>query len=306
MGIFSTLDGLLGRGTSQVITAGFAPGGRLSLTSGVPVTTSDVLSATIYYVPYLHDTLQLWDSQSSQWVTRRITTQSVALTSVAHPVSKGYDIFAYLATSGEMALETGPVWTGDTIRATDVLYTDGRVTKSGDKTRLLLGSIYTNAAGFTQDSGGAIGTSPTRYLANAYNKVPRSMFVGEGTDSWSYIGAFRQANASAVNQLNYMVSLPYEPVEADVQVLYSGDTSAALAVGIAHDSTTTSAADMAGTYATTGVQPAAVRASARFYPGVGRHYLAWVERAAGAGTMGWYGDAGTALVRSGLRGVVWA
>src|SRR5574337_954655 len=44
---------------------GILPGGRLTLTSGTPVTTSDVTGATtVYYTPYLHNLIPLWDGQN--------------------------------------------------------------------------------------------------------------------------------------------------------------------------------------------------------------------------------------------------
>jgi hypothetical protein len=42
-----------------------APGGRLTLTSGTPVTTNDVTGATtIYYVPHNHDQVPLYDGSA--------------------------------------------------------------------------------------------------------------------------------------------------------------------------------------------------------------------------------------------------
>ena len=46
------------------------PGGRLTLTSGVPVTTSDVTNATtIYYTPYVSNVISLWNGNAWQTIT---------------------------------------------------------------------------------------------------------------------------------------------------------------------------------------------------------------------------------------------
>lgn len=49
---------------------GVPPGGRLTLTSGTPVTTSDVTNAaTLYYTPYIANTIGLWNGISWQNLT---------------------------------------------------------------------------------------------------------------------------------------------------------------------------------------------------------------------------------------------
>jgi hypothetical protein len=41
------------------------------------------------------------------------------------------------------------------------------------------------------------------------------------------------------------------------------------------------------------------------YPGLGRHYYAWLEAGAGVGTQTWYGDNGTpTLIQSGMWGTI--
>jgi hypothetical protein len=75
--------------------------GRLSLSSGVPVTTSDVTGATtIYWVPYKGNEISLYDG--STWVGLHETEKSVAVPST---VCQCFDIFGY-KSSGALALET--------------------------------------------------------------------------------------------------------------------------------------------------------------------------------------------------------
>jgi len=300
--ILSSLDAFIPRGSSRVIAPGFTPGGRLSLTSA-PIPTSDVSSSSIYYVPYLHDTIQLWDSRLAQWVTARFIAPTIIL-GAGQVAGTCYDVFAYLSNANVL-LELGPVWTNPTTRATDVQYTDGRLTKVGDKTRLLVGSLYMFA------TASAVDSIASRYVANAYNRVPRPLLVQEATDSWTYVGAIRQANGSVLNQVGLMICTPGEAIEAEVLALVSEDGSVVtrtLSAGIGVDSTTVNSALLKGGMpAGTAGQMLQLQASWAGYLSVGRHFLAWVERASGAGVVTWYGDNGIpGQFQSGLRGTVWA
>jgi hypothetical protein len=303
VGILSSLDAFVGRGSSRVVAPGVRPGGRLSLTTGVPITTTDVASSTIDYVPYVHDTIQLWDSRIAQWVMVRFVAPSVTL-GAGNVAGTCYDLYAYLSNNA-VALELGPVWTNPTTRATDVQFTDGRITKVGDKTRLLVGSIYVSV------TASAVDSVSSRYLANAYNRVPRTLLVQEATDSWTYVGVVRQANNSVLNQVGVMVCQLGEPIEAEVLALVTEDGSAVtrtLSAGIGVDSTTVNSALLKGGMpAGTAGQMLQLQASWIGYLAVGRHFLAWVERASGAGVVTWYGDNNAAgFFQSGLRGTVWA
>lgn len=142
--------------------ASITPGGRLTLESGVPVSSTDQLAKTnIYYTPTIHNIIVLWDGAS--WVPVEFAEYILALGTLT--ASKNYDVFAYLS-AGVLTLEA-LVWTDDSTRATAVTLQDGRYCKSGDKTRLLLGTFYTASTTTTEDSAN------NRYVANVYNKKPR-------------------------------------------------------------------------------------------------------------------------------------
>lgn len=172
------------------------PGGRLTLTSATPVTTSDVTAAsTLYYTPHVHDTVPLWDG--ARWVPTTFTETSLALSGLTS--GKPYDVFGYLS-SGSLALEL-LVWTNDTTRATAVTLQDGRLCKSGDKTRLWIGSIYTTGTTTTEDS------DTKRYVFNAYNRAFRRLYKTDAT-SHSYNGGYRQWNNTAGNKVEFLVGDP--------------------------------------------------------------------------------------------------
>lgn len=80
-------------------------GGRITLTSGLPVTVADIgNSGTIYYTPYLSDRIGLYDG--SNWAAYTFTEASLALTAT---INKPYDVWAY-AVGSTVTLET-LVWT---------------------------------------------------------------------------------------------------------------------------------------------------------------------------------------------------
>ena len=140
------------------------PGGRLTLTSGTPVTLSNVTGATsIYYTPSEHDVVPLWDG--SGWRLVKFVEKTLALGTLTSTV--GYDIFGYLS-GGDLALEL-LAWSSATARATGISLQDGMYCKTGDHSRLYLGSFMPRSTTTTEDS------AQYRMLWNMYNRVPRAM-----------------------------------------------------------------------------------------------------------------------------------
>ena len=153
---------------------GITPGGRLTLESGVPVSTTDqTAKTTIYYTPFVHNTILLWDG--ADWVPTTFTETSLALGTLTSALP--YDVFGYLS-SGALVLES-LAWTNGTTRATAVTLQDGRYCKSGDKTRLLLGTFYTTSTTATADS------ELTRYVSNVYNRVLKRL-ISTITSTYSH------------------------------------------------------------------------------------------------------------------------
>lgn len=275
---------------------------RLSLTTATPVTTSDVTAATtMYCVPYNGNYIDLYDG-SSTWNRRSSAEFSLALGTLTS--SLPYDVFCY-DNAGTPTLEF-LAWTNDTARATSLVYQNGVLVKSGDTTRRYLGTFYTTATTTTEDS------AANRYLWNFYHRVTRKLKSATATtDSWLYSTAtWRQANATASNQVNFVIGRQEDPVRCDCLGMYS-DAGAYSdgAVGIGLDSTTTSSAQLmasgkslgsTGTGSTGRIYQHAVFDD---FAGAGKHYLAWLEYASGATTGTFYGDSGVpTFVQAGLIG----
>ena len=272
------------------------PQGRLTLESGVPVSTSDqTAKTTLYYTPYTGNGILLY--VSSVWTQRTFAEISLSLS--GYTTGKPFDIFAY-DNAGTVALES-LVWTNDTTRATALTRQDGVPVKSGDATRLYLGTIYTSATGQCEDSKGK------RYVWNAYNRVPRKLYRAEPNASWSYsTDTFRQANASAANQFDMVIGLAEDAVEAEIIVTMSNSVGgAAVRVAFGVDSTTTATAEQLTRYFSTANAGAfyTIGASYRDNPGAGKHSLVWLERASAIGATTWYGVS-SGILQSGMIGVV--
>jgi hypothetical protein len=266
---------------------------RLTLTTSVPVTTSDVVGAsTIYCTPYKGNQITLYDGTNWNLVTS--SQFSLALSGLTS--GKPYDVFCY-DNAGTATLEF-LVWTNDTTRATALAYQDGVLIKSGDATRRYLGTFYTTGTTTTEDS------AAKRYLWNYYNRVRRTMSRLETTASWTYTtAAFRQANGSALNQLNYVCGLAEDEVEATVQASATSSAgSAYMQVGIGVDSTTTGSGLSGRQGQPTNALVQTATASYRGIPGVGLHALVWLELSIATGTQTWTGQ--NTPIQSGIIGSI--
>lgn len=189
------------------------------------------------------------------------------------------------------------VWTNDTTRATSVTVQDGRYCKNGNKKRLYVGTFYTTATTTTEDS------LTKRLLWNMYNRRLRPMLVQEATNSWTYTSAaWRSANNSTANRLQFMSGLPEDVVTAKVNVMGYAPTGVAQSASIGLDKTNGTDAQTIG-YLSTCDNACALAEYAGFLTGF--HYLQWVEYTS-AGTATWLGDGGVAYVQSAITGEIWA
>jgi hypothetical protein len=90
------------------------PGGRLSLVNGSPVGDSGTAGAgTLWYMPYIHDRIVLWDGVGlrSVQIPPGLQYNFSGLT-----VGIGYDVFGYLTAAGVLAMEI-LAWTSGTARS---------------------------------------------------------------------------------------------------------------------------------------------------------------------------------------------
>jgi hypothetical protein len=269
------------------------PGGRLTLETTVPVSTTDqTAKTTLYYTPYTHSRIELYDG--TYWNRRTFGELSIA---VPATTSQMYDVFVY-DSGGTPTLEL-TAWTNDTTRATALVRQNGMWSKTGALTRLYLGSFRTTGvSGQTEDS------AAKRYVWNYYNRVDRVLQAAlETANSWSYTTAtWRQANANTTNQLDLVCG--YSEDAVSIHALASVGTSAGSAnarTSIGEDST--SAPHASALYGNTTATAKTLNvATLRKIPAVGRHYYTWLEFSDAAGTTTWYGDDSGAGAQSGISG----
>ncbi len=295
-----------------------SPGARLTGTSATPVTAADVTAqATIYVTPYAHNLTKLWDGTRDVLYVR--DELAFVLSATYHLSGENFDVYEYLR-AGAVVLGTSPKWTNDTTLADARARRNGRMvnnasitlrfgTGAGDTEAVAanranyLGTIRCSANGQTEDS------LVKRFVWNAYNRVPRAMQVLEATNSWTYSTAsFRQANNSTANQLALVRGLDEDAVFATAlsRSTNSDANPYGVATSIGLDSTTTISGVTGTAHPTSSSIGSSVAAYSGF-PGLGYHYLAWLEYGAGAATQTWYGDNGTpTVVQTGMTGMVMA
>lgn len=156
--------------------------GRLTLESGVPISTTDqTAKTTVYFTPYKGATIALYGS--GMWSTLSFTETSLTVPSTT---DTNFDIFAY-DNSGTLALEAVD-WTNDTTRATALVLQDGIKVKTGETAKRYLGTGRTTGV-----SGQTQFTESSKLLWNYYNRLPVFLVADNKTGTWSYTTAAYRA-----------------------------------------------------------------------------------------------------------------
>lgn len=199
------------------------PGGRLTLTTAVPVTMSDVTGATtVYYTPYTSDTIELYDGAG--WNKHQFSELSQATTdSTKSPAAVGtssnYDVFVW-NDAGTLRATRGPAWSSATARGTGAGTTElelleGRwvnkvaITNGpGARKGLYVGSIRSDGSSQINDS------LANRHVWNAYDRVDRvgrnTFTADRSTASTSYV----ELNSEI--RVNYLLGLAEDAIRYSV------------------------------------------------------------------------------------------
>jgi hypothetical protein len=332
-GISATYNDGAGTLTIAATTAGapVAPQGRLTLTSATPVTTSDVTgAATVYFALAGGNQVPIYDGSTTSNTT--FTELTLALDSDSghtgyHQSGRNFDFFV-INDSGTIRLGTGPSWNAgavagsDTARGTGAGSTElelrnGFLTNKNTIT-IRFGSVSGNTVSVSANRATYVGSArmtangqtedsrAKRFLYNAYNQSKRQFLRNDATASWSYSTAsFRQANNSTSNQVEYLAGLTGSALDATVMgiVVNSSTTYRVIYVGIGLDSTTVNSATVQEFSRANDTEVAGVPKT--FYTGyaqLGYHYLAWLEKGAGADTQTWIGTEGSSNYYAGIFG----
>lgn len=253
--------------------------GRLTLTSGTAVTTSDVTGAsTVYFTPFGGSRISVFSG--TQWTTFSFSELSVA---VPATTVTPFDIFAY-DNGGSVALSTTS-WTNDTTRATSLARVEGVYVKSGATGYRYLGTgRTTSVSGQTEDS------VSKRFLWNYYNRRSRVLRVTDSTASWSYATTvtFEAVNATSANRVELVVGVKevFLRLHSHGVVDHVGEGS----MGIGANSSSAHNTDNIGCYLTIGVGgKVGVHSSYSQYPDVGYNYYQWTEVSSNGASITFYG-----------------
>ena len=136
--------------------------GRLTLSSGNGLPTTDTTNTTLYYTPFSGNKISLYDTATNLWTLKTFTEISLALAGTA--ASTNYDVFIY-NNAGTHTLEL-VAWASGTARLTALALQDGVYVKSGAANKRFIGTIRTTTAGTTAS------TSDQRFVWNCFNQFP--------------------------------------------------------------------------------------------------------------------------------------
>jgi hypothetical protein len=267
--------------------------GRLTLTSGTPVTTADVTAATnVYFTPHIGNQVAVYSG--GDWIPLTFSELTLAV-----PATTGtnYDVFAY-DNSGVLAIEA-LAWTNDTTRATALAKQDGVYVKSGAVTRRYLGTFRTTTvSGQTEDS------TDFRYVWNYYNRVDRTLYANSGATVYAYTtDAYRLVNNDAANQVKIVVGVDEDEISAKAfHSAANTNTGVNFTTGIGLDSTSApvSASLTDNPVTLLANQRTTAKAAWNGHCGVGLHSITWLERSVASGTTTWTANSGE--TRGGLFG----
>lgn len=257
--------------------------GRLTLESGVAISITDqAAKATLYFTPFRGNNISLY--VNGGWALRNFTQKPLSL--AGHTASKNYDIFGY-DNAGVLALES-LVWTSDTARATALVLQDGILVKSGDATRLYLGTIRINATGGQTDlKFGGIDAAGFVGIWNYNNRTKIELFSADSSNTYSYNSAtWRAVAGSSTLRHSFVSGVAEDSFAAEYIASVAGGGSTAT-IGIGLDSTSARASRVAQSVGAEGVSTGITARIAGIAP-LGFHFLAGIE--SGPGT--YVGDNG--------------
>jgi len=252
---------------------------RLTLTSGAPVTTTNVTNAgTLYLTPYKGNRIALYDG-SANWNSRTSAEMSIAVPATTNTM---YDVFCY-DNAGVPTLEL-LAWTNDTTRTTALSYQNGVLVKSGASTRRYIGSFRTGAvSGKTEDS------LSNRLVWNYCNRVLRQARGTFSADRATASTTYVELNSEI--RIGFVVGVSEDPIFAAANGSVSGDANRWAGTAFAFDGTAADASLEGGALAGGAIGASGIRCGVNligYKVGIaaGYHYATIIGKT-DAGTSTW-------------------
>ena len=277
------------------------PMGRLTTEDDVPISTSDQTAVgTLYWTPCTSSGIALTNGYVRTYDGTRIKVQEASQVSLAMSITSGknYDVFL---KNSDLSLVLSAAWTTDTARADAITSVKDLVVATADNTYLWLGTIRASGTNTIEDS------MAKRFVWNAYNQVPRvHKNTIESTNTWDYtLLTWRQARATATNQFEYVTGDNGTYLEATVNGAANNTNATAVnvATGVGIDSTSVNSGFGFGACCPGAALFSGFPVSTyKGYPGLGYHFITWLEISAATGTTTWVGDAGLTIFQTGIHG----
>lgn len=293
---------LNGNVVSDLLAQACIPGGRLTLTSGTPVTTSDVTAATnVYYAIDKHNLIPAYSSADGKLVLRAFTEITIGLAGLA--ANTNFDV--YVKWNGAAWVGSTVAWAGDTTRAATVptrLPNSSVYVSSADSEAMWVGTIRTTSTiGQCEDS------AARRFVSNLHNRVVKPLYAADGaTASWSYTTAtWREFNGAATegtSRCGMVRCDDRDAVRASV-LHHSGNTVAlvtrSIAVGVDTSTVPLSTLGRSQPNFTNGVEQ--MTSHYIGHPGAGYHTIRALEYSGASGTTTWHNFISQQM-QSGLSG----
>ncbi len=322
---------LSSRGNDGEIVGPLIPQGRLTLTSGVAITTTDVSGqTTIYYTPCAGNRIPIYDG--TNYINTVFAELSLALDATTthtnyHEGSQLYDCFVF-NDGGTIRLGTGPKWAtmgaGTSARGTGAGTTELEFFNGFNVNKSLIALRYGSGEsdivsiparqatyvgtflGFAV--GQAADTATRRFLFNAYNQAFRVLEITDPAATWTYsTDAWRQSNGNVYNQISIVSGLSGIGVslEANSILVSSGTDFRVALTGIGINSTTANSGKTNRALASSTLS-GNTNSTYRGYTGLGYQTYRWLERGAGVDTQTWRGtNSASNAYTPGLFGEVW-
>jgi hypothetical protein len=183
--------------------------GRLTLETGVPVSTSDQSAkSTVYFTPFRGNIVSIYDG--TNFVPRSFSELSRSISGLTS--GKNYDVVAYWSGSA-VVIDLALAWTGDTSRNTAFSLLNGVYVNTSSFTTVmgsvsisasqatLLGTIRTTGTNTTAD------TLTQRFVSNLWNPVSRRFHRTDATNhtySSTTVRGWNNVNTQTVEWVSCM------------------------------------------------------------------------------------------------------
>lgn len=308
------------------------PQGYLTPTSGMPVITSSVQSTSVYYTPFVGNSVPIYNGAT--FAQTPFSELTLTLSAAGHAANTIYDVFAFLIPStSTVQIGTGPAWSVSTAGAgargtgagtTEITRLNGlwvnaqsMTARNGSTTysisgnyAIYLGSIYIDSSAGNVTNNVAYGTGRKWGIWNAYNRQPLYLKAGDPTANWSYNTAtIRASNNGGGSSLTVFQGLAEEWYDLSFKqtITASLDAEALADAGIGWNSTTVMSGKIGHVGGGVSGAAANVKASsvAEFLqvPSLGINTVTSLENASATGSgMTWYGTENFMLLTARWRG----